>query len=112
MFLLYKGCGDEKAPPGCPTSRHTDESVQVNRLDLFDALEERKEEIESDFGSPLEWRPRDESSVITVSRDGHIRLSDAELECLRLWHIVNLLKLKKVFEPYIQQALETLNSSE
>ncbi len=89
-----------------------DESVQVNRLDLYNALKQRRKEIESDFGSPLEWRPRDQSSVITVSRDGHIRLSDGTLECIRLWHIVNLLKLKKVFEPYIRQALETLNSSE
>ena len=84
------------------------ESVQVNRFDFYNALKQRRREIESDFGSPLEWRPRDESSVITVSRDGHIWLSDAELECIRLWHIVNLLKLKKVFLPEIRRALEIL----
>lgn len=90
------------------------EEVQSNRLDLFDALEKRKEKIESDFGNPLEWNPLEEQqrSRIAVSRDGNIELSDDELEEIREWHIENLLKLKKVFTPEIEKALETLNSSE
>ena len=85
----------------------------VNRLELFHALKHRKEEIESDFGSPLKWQCRPSKSPkarsrIVVSRDGNIELPDDELECIRNWHIVNLLKLKAVFLPEIRRALETL----
>ena len=87
-----------------------DENVQSNRLDLFDALEQRKEKIESDFGSPLEWErlEKQQRSRIVVSRDGNIELPDDELEGIREWHIANLLKLKAVFQPEIKNALETL----
>ena len=99
------------------THVHIHENVPSNRLDLFDALEQRKEEIESesDFDSPLEWERREGNSPsqhrrsrVTVSRDGNIWLPDDELEGIREWHIENLLKLKTVFQSYIQQALETL----
>lgn len=87
------------------------EDVQSNRLDLFDALEQRKEEIESAFGSPLEWERLEEQqrSRIFVSRDGNIELPDDELERIREWHIANLLQFKAVFLPEIKRALETLN---
>ena len=87
-----------------------DKNVRANRLDLFDALEKQKEKIESDFGSPLEWNRADEqqSSLVGVYRDGNIELSDDELEEIREWHITNLLKLKEVFQPEIEKALETL----
>lgn len=90
------------------------ESVQSNRLDLFDALGKRKENIESNFGNPLEWNRADEQQIswIGVSRDGNIELSDDELEEIREWHIESLLELKKVFTPEIEKALEILNSSE
>ena len=39
-------------------------------------------------------------------------MPDSELEEIREWHITNLLKLKEVFQPEIEQALETLNSGE
>ena len=86
------------------------EEVQSNRLDLFDALEKRKEKIESDFGSPLEWNrlEKQQRSRIAVSCDGDIELSDSELGEIREWHIENLLKLKKVFQPEIEKVLETL----
>ena len=89
--------------------------VRVNRLDLFDALKQRKEEIESDFGTQLDWQLRKgdppswhSRSRVVVSRDGNIGLPPAELECIRNWHIVNLLKLKKVFEPKIREEIEKL----
>ena len=86
------------------------QNVQGNRLDLFDALGKRKGKIESDFGSALEWNRADEqqNSWIAVSRNGNIELSDDELEEMREWHIANLLKLKKVFQPEIEQVLKTL----
>ena len=87
-----------------------DNNVRANRLDLFDALEARKVQLESAFGSPLVWERLEEQqrSRIVVSRHGNIELPDAELERIRAWHIANLLKLKAVFLPEIKNALETL----
>ena len=86
------------------------ENSSVNRLDLFDALEKQKANIESNFGNPLEWNLADEQQIswIGVSRDGSIESSDSELEEIREWHIKNLLKLKEVFQPEIEKVLETL----
>lgn len=84
------------------------------RIKIFNMLEKRKVEIESNFGSSLEWAREAEKSVsrIVISCDGDIELSDDELEEIREWHIENLLKFKEVFQPEIEHALEILNSSE
>lgn len=81
-----------------------------NRIALFDALESRKAEIESNFGSLLEWNRTEEQQIssLAVYRDGNIESPDSELEAIREWHIENLLKLKEVFQPEIEKALETL----
>lgn len=81
-----------------------------NRVALFNSLKKRKADITDKFGSPLKWNRAEEqqTSSIAISRDGDIELSDSELEEIREWHIENLLKLKKVFTPEIEQALKTL----
>ena len=85
-----------------------------NRIALFDALKNRKSEIESNFGSPLEWNRAEEqqTSWIAISCDGDIESSYSDLGEMREWHIKNLLKLKEVFQPEIEQALAALNTSE
>ena len=87
----------------------TDES----RIKIFNILEKRKVKIESNFDNPLEWTRDAEKSLsrIAISRDGDIESSDSELEEIKQWHIENLLKLKEVFQPEIEQALKILNSS-
>ena len=89
------------------------QSVHENRLALFDTLQKRDENIESNFDNLIEWNRAEEqqASWIGVSRDGSIESADSELKEIREWHIENLLKLKKVFQPEIEKALETLNSS-
>ena len=84
------------------------------RIVLFDVLESCKSEIESGFGSTLEWNRAEEqqTSSLAVHRDGSVESSDSELKEIRGWHITNLLRLKEVFQPKIEKALETLNSSE
>ena len=88
--------------------------VSVDRLDLFDTLQKRNEDIESNFNTLIEWNRAAEqkASWLAVYREGDIEAPDSELEEIRKWHIENLLKLKEVFQPEIEQALETLNSSE
>lgn len=92
------------------------QKTDENRIKIFNTLENRKREIESNFDYPLEWTRDAEKSLsriaISRDRDGDIELSDSELEEIREWHIENLLKLKDVFQPEIEKALETLNSSE
>ena len=85
-----------------------------NRIKLFDTLEKRKAEITTNFGNSLEWELNAEKqeTFIFVYHDGDIESSDSELEEIRKWHIENLLKLKEVFQPEIEKALETLNSNE
>lgn len=84
------------------------------RIPIFDVMEKRKEEITQKFKSNLEWQrnaDKQETFIIT-SRDGSIEVSEDELKEIREWQITNLLKLKEVFQPEIERALETLNSSE
>ena len=80
------------------------------RIVLFDLLESRRSEIESGFGSTLEWNRAEEqqTSSLAVYRDGSVESSDSELKDIREWHITNLLKLKEVFQPEIEQVLKTL----
>lgn len=86
------------------------QKTDENRIKIFNMLEKRKVEIESNFGSSFEWTRDAEKSLsrIAISCDGDIELSDGELEEIREWHITNLLKLKEVFQPEIEKALETL----
>ena len=83
---------------------------QEKNKNLFDALEKCKIEINSNFGSELEWERRDEQigSIIGLYRDGVIEASDSELTEIRKWHIENLLKIKEVFTPEIEQALKII----
>ena len=85
---------------------------QEKNKQLYDVLEKRKADFTSMFGGKLKWDRADEnkSSKIAVYCDGYIESSDSELEKIREWHIENLLKLKEVFTPEINQALETIDT--
>ena len=77
---------------------------------IFDALEERKSEIEARFGEELGWYRRDDitRSYIGLWREGDIDSDERALAPLKAWHIENLLKLKEVFTPEIHRALDRL----
>ena len=77
---------------------------------IFDALEERKSKIETRFGMRLEWYRRDDivRSYLGLWREGDIDSDERALETIKTWHIQNLLKLKEVFTPEIQHALDRL----
>ena len=81
---------------------------------LFDTLVERNVETTSKFRENLEWERLDDKkrSTISVYSDGDIESSEGELEEIRQWHIQNLLKLKEVFTPEIERALETIDNGE
>ncbi|MXV85214.1 DUF4268 domain-containing protein [Candidatus Poribacteria bacterium] len=79
---------------------------------IFDALEERKSEIEGRFGMQLEWYRRDDivRSSLGLWREGDIDSDEHALATIKAWHIENLLKFKAVFTSEIQRARETLQS--
>ena len=91
---------------------YIDQGSQEENKNLFDALKQRQAEINSNFGSQLEleWDRLDQKIIsrIAVYRDGVIESPDSELEEIRNWHIENLIKIKEVFAPEIEQALETI----
>ena len=61
------------------------------------------------FENNWERNAEKQETLISMYRDGDIeKSSDSELEDVRKWHITNLLKLKEVFQPEIEKALETL----
>jgi hypothetical protein len=89
---------------------YIDQGDQEKNKSLFDALKIREKEITDNYGCTLKWERLDEkrASRIAIYRDGMIESSDNELEDIRKWHIENLLKIKKVFMPEVQQALQII----
>ena len=82
---------------------------EINKM-LFDKLKEKEEEIITEFGSQLEWERLEDkrASRIAIYRDGVIGSSDSELEEIRMWHIENLLKFKKVFPAKIKNLIKNI----
>ena len=75
---------------------------------LFDNLEERRTEIETELGEPLEWERLDDrrASRIAVYTDGSINDSDERLAIIRGWMVERLLKFKEVFGPRLAELVD------
>ncbi len=89
---------------------YIDRGDQEKNKTLFEALKLREREITAHYGAPFEWERLDEkrASRIAIYREGMIESSDSDLEEIRKWHIENLLRIKEVFTPEIERALETV----
>lgn len=83
--------------------------IYINRRDqeankrLFDSLFGRKQELEAKFGSELQWERLDDrqASRVAIYRDGSID-DDQTLTEIKAWAIIQLLKLKETFEPFLR----------
>ena len=75
---------------------------------LFDSLEQRKENIETELNEPLEWDRLEnrQASRISVVREGSINDDDDTLEEIRQWMVERLLAFKRVFTPHLQELVE------
>lgn len=76
---------------------------------VFDQLRTRKQEIESDLSGfevsePLEWNEFEDLNAfwIGVSHPGTINLDENQLAQLEAWVIERLVKIKYVFDKYVQ----------
>lgn len=80
--------------------------ASVNK-ELFDKLYAMREEIEREFGEPLEWERLDDkrASRVAVYRPGSIEEDGKTLEEIKDWSIEKLLKFKKVFAPRLKKVL-------
>jgi hypothetical protein len=74
----------------------------------FDALLQKREAIEREFGEPLQWERLDEkrASRVATYRKGSIDDEPQTLEEIRKWAIEHLLRLKKVFSPHVSALLK------
>lgn len=81
---------------------------------LFNAIHELRAEIESDFGSVLDWTqrlcrdPGQRRKFVFTSRPGSIQSLEDELLEISEWHIATLLKLDEAFTHRITQVFSTL----
>lgn len=76
---------------------------------LFDELVANKDEIEHAFGSDLEWERLDDkrASRVAIYRPGAIEDKSESLAEYRQWTIEQLLKLKEVFVPRLDEMRPT-----
>jgi len=91
------------------TEIYIDQGDYDKNKKLFDTLKNESAEIENKYGASFVWERLDDkrSCRIALYCDGTIDASDNELEQLRKWHIENLLKLKEMFIPFIQNIMIT-----
>ncbi len=78
-----------------------------NNLQVFSRLEERKAEIEEEFGQPLDWQPLENRRAcrIAVSVAGSIDVDEENLATIQMWMVKSLLGLKRAFDPHLGRAL-------
>ena len=78
-------------------------------VQIFDALMERREEINTTFGKGLSWIPRElKTQEIAVCREGTIDSTDNELDDIRNWHAETLQRLKTAFGHELPRAVDTV----
>jgi len=87
--------------------RQHDNSVYLyiqDDWDAFDALHEQKDEIEADFGAPLEWRAEagQRSRSIVYPQEGGYRSPAEEWSAIQDGMIDALIRLDRVMRPRVQ----------
>lgn len=78
---------------------YIDQGDAETNKQIFDALAASRQDIEQEFGEPLEWARLDDrrASRIALYRAGSIEDDEDTLTEIRIWMIERLLKIRKVF---------------
>ena len=76
-------------------------------FDSFDRLEEAKQDIESELGSPLDWQRLDQSRAcrIALSWPGTVLDDDRTFAQIQNWMVENLLKFKQIFGARLEELM-------
>jgi hypothetical protein len=76
----------------------------VNRPQWFEQLQNHQSEIESKFGSPLDWNVKEgrKQRFITTRTNLDPTNKSNWPECFE-WHLENLTKLRTVLQPFVQE---------
>lgn len=79
----------------------------------FDLLERRRDDIEAEMGEEMVWDRNERAKVshISVQRDGTINDSEEGLEEIRRWMIENVVKIKAVFLPHMEEVSGEMSRS-
>lgn len=82
----------------------SDDSDRNNKI--FDYLTSKLNEIEMRYGCKLEWEALENrvKSRISIYTEGSVDIEDKDN--LKKWHIKNLLKMKEIFSPLLQEYSE------
>lgn len=74
---------------------------------VFEYLEQRKQEIESDYGAPLSWERLDNrrASRVAIYRVGSIQDEGETLDSIHDWSVDELLRIKRVFSERVRSAV-------
>jgi len=77
---------------------------------IFDRLYDNKAELNSAFGSDLEFEKLDSKRAcrIAVYRDGDIDIESEELIEVRKWAVSNLIKMKQAISRYVDKAVDEI----
>ena len=95
---------------------YIDQGNKENNKQLFDTLKTKEQTIqeqygEDEYGDGWEWFRLDEKKACVIQLKGYGRarlseMTEEEIDEVRQWHISNLLKMKEVFTPLLEQALQ------
>lgn len=80
---------------------------------IFDALSQERQHVEHAYGEPLEWERLDARRAcrVAIYRDGDIEADSDNLEAIKEWVIVNLLRMREVFPAFLNRAVEAARAA-
>lgn len=91
---------------------YIDSGDKTYNKQVFDALYEQREAIESDFGAPLQWERLDErrASRVAAYHPGAITDEPEILQKLRDWALDAMLRFQKTIESRMREVVQRLAS--
>ena len=93
----------------CRAEIYIDTGDEDENTQIFSYLENRKAELEQQFGSPLEWEALEAKRAcrVAIYRKGAITDPVETHEEMKNWFIQNMLQLKRVLGPSLEKAART-----
>lgn len=80
---------------------------------IFDALLQRKQDVEQAYGVPLAWERLDARRAcrVAIYRDGDIEADSDALEDIKSWVVTNLLHMRKVLPFFLNRAVNDAHTA-